>query len=241
MTSVRKLAIFVEGYTELNFVDRLVGEIAGAHRIRVELRQIRGGSSAPKSYITVKAALPDAGQEFYVLIVDCGGDRQVKTRIVDEHEALSRQGYFKIIGLRDVRPDYSLADVPKLEAGLRKYIRTSLVPVEFVLAIMEIEAWFISEATHFERIEPSITIDAIRSSLGFDPESDDICLRPNPAGDLDACYQLAGISYEKGRCRNTIDALSYENIYLNLRSRVPHVGRLVELIDEFMSAPSPQP
>jgi hypothetical protein len=36
-----KLAVFVEGYTEVVFVDKLIEEIAGESNIRIEHREIR--------------------------------------------------------------------------------------------------------------------------------------------------------------------------------------------------------
>lgn len=119
-----KLAVFVEGYTEAVFVDRLIEEVAGANRVRIERRQIRGGRTTRRRSIQIKAAQPDTGQQYYVLIIDCGGDDAVKQRILEEHENLSRVGYVKIIGLRDVRPKYSHSEIPRLERGLSLYIKT---------------------------------------------------------------------------------------------------------------------
>ncbi|OWK45365.1 hypothetical protein FRUB_01696 [Fimbriiglobus ruber] len=50
-----------------------------------------------------------------MLIVDCGGDHQVKSRILEEHENLTKTSYQKIVGIRDVRPDFTSADIPRLE------------------------------------------------------------------------------------------------------------------------------
>src|SRR5258708_2274501 len=155
---MNKLAVFVEGYTEVVFVEKLIEEIAGEANVLIEHREIRGGSSARRTFARVRAAKPDTGQKYFVMIVDCGGDRLVKERIMEEHENLTRAGYEKSIGLRDVRPDFTHADIPRLEAGLRMYIKTSLIPVEFILAILEIEAWLLAEVTHFTKIDPAITV-----------------------------------------------------------------------------------
>ena len=81
----------------------------------------------------IKATRPNTGQEYFVLIYDCGGDNSVKTRICEEHKNLTKRGYSRILGLRDVRPTFTYADVPRLEASLPKYIKTSLIPVDFIL------------------------------------------------------------------------------------------------------------
>jgi hypothetical protein len=153
---------------------------------------------------------------------------------VEEHESLTRKGYTKIIGMRDVRPKFTYGDIPKLETGLKKYVKTSLIPVEFILAVMEIEAWFLAEYNHFPKIEPSITVSAIKTRLVFDPEHDDLALRPNPVEDLDAAYMIGGKIYEKGK-DTTVDVLDYSYIYFELQSKIPYLKRLVNSIEEFLA------
>ena len=167
--------------------------------------------------------------------MDCGGDRQVKTRILDEHENLTRSGYTKIIGMRDVRPEFTYEQVPLLEIGLRKYIKTSLIPIEFILAIMEIEAWFLAEINHYQSIDPSITVPAIKATLGFDPEVDDLALRTNPTDDLNAAYMLGGKKYVKNQVATTIDAIDYPSVYLELQYKIAYLKRLGDSLEGFLA------
>ncbi len=231
---MNKLAIFVEGYTEVVFLTKLIEEIAGKHQVRIEHREIRGGSQSRRTMALVRAAGPDAGQNYFVLIVDCGGDKLVKTRIVEEHEHLTRAGYARIIGIRDVRPDFTPADVPRLEASLPRYIKTNLIPVEFILAIMEIEAWFLAETTHFARIDPALTLPALVAALGFNPATDDLEQRPAPADDLARCYALAAKAYQK-RAHDTVEALDYVLVYLELGKRFRYLERLIASLGSFLS------
>jgi hypothetical protein len=233
-----RLAVFVEGYTEVKFVKRLVEEVAGHKSVLIEHREIRGGgrdSGVRRTMGLVEAARPETGRKYYVLIVDCGGDDQVKTRILEEHENLTNKGYSTIIGLRDVRPKFAHNEIARLESNLPKYIKTSLIPVEFILAIMEIEAWFLAEATHFPRIDPAITAAAIKAILGFDPENDDLERRLEPAADLRNCYAIGGKTYSKGRAEDTINALDFARVYLDLIARFQYLGKLVKIVDNFLS------
>jgi hypothetical protein len=230
-----RLAVFVEGYTEVLFVEKLIEEIAGQHNVLIEYRKIRGGSTTRRTMRLIKAAKPVTGQKYFVLLVDCGGDELVKTRIREEHENLTQTGYTKIIGIRDVRPTFTPGDIPKLEASLPKYIKTSLAPVTFILAIMEIEAWFLAEATHYPRIEPSITVAAIKAKLGFDPENDVMEYRLCPADDLNACYAIGGRAYVKRQAKTTVDALDYALVYTVLRSKISYLDRLITGIDVFLT------
>jgi hypothetical protein len=231
---MNKLAIFVEGYTEVAFVERMVEEIAGKNQVFIEHREIRGGHSTRRTMRQIRASRP-TGQHYYILLFDCGGDELVKARILEEHENLTKTGYSKIIGIRDVRPSFTHGDIPRLEANLPRYIKTSLAPVIFILSIMEIEAWFLAEATHFPKIDPSITVAAIQARLGFDPEHDNLELRPYPANDLNACYAIGGKSYEKSQVKNTVDALDYTLIYTELRDKINYLNRLISVIDAFLT------
>lgn len=231
---MNKLAVFVEGYTETVFVEELIEEIAGKSNVLIEHRVIYGGTNTKRRMRLVKAARPDTGQKYFVLIFDCGGDNQVKTRILEEHNNLTSNGYLEIIGIRDVRPDFTHAEIPKLEANLPKYVKTSLIPVQFILAVMEIEAWFLAEVTHFARIDPSITVQAIRTRLGFDPENDNMEQRTFPSDDLNQCYAIGGRSYLKHNARDTVDALDFALIYMELCNKFHYLKRLIVSIDAFL-------
>lgn len=231
---MRKLAVFVEGLTEVLLIERIIEELAGPNNVVIEQKRIQGGKSVPVSYTTIKAHKAITGERFYVLIYDCGGDHQVATRIKKEHVGLDAAGYEKIIGLRDVRPTFTLADIPKLESGLLNGVAPGLISVEFILATMEVEAWFLAEVNHFQLIDPAITPVAISSTLGFDPVTDDLSLRLHPASDLEACYAIGGKSYSKGTPA-TIQSLDISNLYLSLRPRIPYLNKLFASMDSFLA------
>lgn len=231
---MHRLAIFVEGYTEALFTEKLIDEIAGQNKVQVDYKEIRGGNKT-KRFVRQIRASKSTGQNYYVLLFDCGGDDQVKTRILEEHANLTRIGYTRLIGIRDVRPKFNYNDISKLEINLPKYIKTSLAPVSFILSIMEIEAWFLSESTHFAKIDPSITSAIINTKLGFDPENEDMGLRNNPSEDLKACYSLGGKTYKKCQAKITVDALDYAQIYLHLRYKINYLDRLITDIETFLS------
>jgi len=184
---------------------------------------------------SIRAVKPATDEKYHLLIVDCGGDDLVKSRIQEEHESLTRSGTSLVIGVRDVRPTFTRADIPKLELGLQKYVRTSLIPVVFILAVMEVEAWFLAEATHFERLSASFASIDIPAALGFDPATDDLTMRDYPAKDLDDLYRLGGLTYEKRNANLTVDALDFARIYLETSLRFSHLQRLVQSIENFLA------
>lgn len=231
---MRRLAIFVEGYTELLFADRIIQEIADKNKLVIEHRKIRGGRNVAKTYIDLQIPASTDGKTLYILIVDCGGDRVVSQRIREEQKYLTNAGYEKIIGLRDVYPDFKKTEIPKLRASANYGIKTSLVPVQIVFSVMEIEAWFLAEHNHFPLIDPAITVNAISNTLGFNPELDVMSDREAPADDMVAAYNIGGKAYVKGAAESTIAKLNYDYMYVDLKERVPDLAEFVDAIDAFV-------
>jgi len=233
---MNKLAIFVEGQTEQLFAEKLVLEVAGENKVRIEKRKVTGGTTCQRRMKLIEAVKVDSGEEYYVLIVDCGGDDSVKSRIIEEYDSLARADYKAIIGIRDVYP-IPRADIPKLVANLPLYVKTKPILVHFILAIMEIEAWFLAEHTHFERIDNRLTAAHIKANVGFDPGTDDMEQRDQPSGDMDTIYRLVGKTYSKSKSpvHKTIEALAFERLYCDLPERYTSLKQLVTCINTFLA------
>ncbi len=225
-----KMAVFVEGQTEQLFVERLIKEIAGARSVQLDSVNMIGRVR------TVKLKIPDPLSEKYVLIVNSGSDSTVASDVRENYDSLVRNGYSAMLALRDVYP-HLLTDLPALQRRLGYGVKTKPIQVSFVLAVMEIEAWFLAEHTHFERLHSDLTADRIAAVLGFDPRVDDMAQRGHPAGDLHAAYKLVGLAYTKRRANalRTIGALDFAALYLEVIERMQALKVLVLSIDSFVS------
>jgi hypothetical protein len=232
---MKRMAVFVEGQTEQLFVERLVQEIAGAHRVFIDKKQGAGNRSARK-FVSVEATSQENGQEYFILIYDCVGYTSVNSDIRDQYDSLAAKGYSTIVGMRDVHPD-GRSDIAKLLRYMGYGVKTKPVQVTYVLAIMEIEAWFLAEHTHFQRINPGLTVELIEASLGFDPSVDNMELRDHPAEDLHQVYRLVGLAYNKRRnnALRTIHAVDYGSIYMDMASKIGNLATLIGAIDLFLS------
>jgi hypothetical protein len=131
----------------------------------------------------------------------------------------------------------SLTDLPNLRTGLRYRLRTKPISVDFVLGVMEIEAWFLAEHTHFSRIHPRLSVSRIAAIHGFDPSVEDMQLRDHPALDLDTVYSLEGLAYKKtgGQIQRTVGALDYAEMYLEHKAKFPDFEVFMRVIDQFFS------
>lgn len=234
---MKRIAFFVEGLTEQLFLQKLIKEVFTENKIAIESIKIQGGSKVKISFTTISAAAITDDTKYYILIYDCGGEKNIKSYINEQRDNLIKSNYSKIIGIRDVYPDFQRNEIHKLKSGLNYQLAQIPIRTEFILAIMEIEAWFLSESSHFSNIDPALTIELIKEKLHFDPSVDNMENRESPASDLHCCYQLVGKEYLKKEASlsKTIEALDYAELYFNLPAKVSSLHQLVAELDDFIS------
>lgn len=233
-----KMAIFVEGQTEQEFMTLLVTNIAGRKNVHIDKIQASHGKLLPRRYVAVSASRPAATVSYYVLIYDCGNDSRVLSDIRETYNDLTNQGFREIIGIRDVYPQPDTA-IPMIRSDFRKLVKKTPIEPSLILAIREIEAWFIAEYTHFPRRHPALNLAAVTAVLGYDPSIHDVQTIPHPADDLKTAYNIAGLGYSKRKktVQALIGHLDYTLIYIALTLRIPDLQQLVGKIDAFLSPP----
>lgn len=235
---MKKLAIFVEGQTERVFIERLLAEIIGRRHLRIESYVAEGGGRAGgRALNLINVIDPDHKVRFFAMIVDCGSDGRVRSDIGERYDSLVAVGFSTIIGIRDVYPDIAYQDIAKLRTGLQLGLKQLPVKVLFVLGVMEIESWFLSEFSHFTRLHPRLTTEVISKTLGFHPEKDDMQLRTHPASDLNDAYHIVGRGYDKSKqkIQRTVNILDYAELYLGMKGRLPDLDALNASLDQFLS------
>jgi hypothetical protein len=229
---MKKMAIFVEGYTELLFVDRLIREIAKSNQVQIRTCRLEGPINSPRMML-IKAGHESRQNSHFVMIFDCGGDDAVKDRMCREYHTLTTTGHYQaIVCLRDVYPK-THAELRALANGLPKFIPHRPVAVDFILSVMEIEAWFLAEHMHFSRISPNLTCESIKNVYGYDPSVDDMMLRRHPAEDLDLAYRLVGRRYFKGD-RHLVNQLNFNHVRHGVADKFPYLRKLCDIIDQFL-------
>ena len=240
---MKKIAIFVEGETELEFVSKFLKEVIGQKNISIDSYKCFGGKKTNRwDELLAKSSITD--EKYYALIYVSSTDNKVNYDIKKKLPTLKAQGFNQIVGLKDLRGEQnsqkmSLADLPKIELAskvIEKYC--SPLSTHIVIAVMEIETWFLAETNHYACIDEKLTKTKILSeidNLRFNPYIDDLTLIPQPAEYLKKLYQIAGKSYSKKRVHRerTIECLDYANIYIVLKNRVVKLKELVIEIDKF--------
>ena len=243
---MKTIAFFVEGQTEQIFIKWLLIKMASQKNknISLTLKKFEGGGrKMPKIEETTNERL-----QFFIepqtplfegLIYNCGNDELVKPRILENIQTLSEIGCTEIIGIQDLFPKFKLSELAQLKRGLQFIPPDRLplqIPFEIIVAVHEIEAWFLAEYSHFTKLDNRLTLSFIQSGVPFDPFEDDMRLREKPAKDLNAIYQLVnkGYSKRKRQVEKTVNLLDYSNLYLNIRHKIPELEELIQKIDSFL-------
>jgi len=233
---MRRIAFFVEGQTEQIFVNRLVKEVLGTNQVNIIQKQFRGGANIPKQEIMRNSSF-SRNPQYEILIFDCGSDNRVKSEILDNISNLRSKGYEMIVGLRDLYP-IPIDDLDRLEKGLRflpNNLKSDAAHFDIIIAIHEIEAWFMAETNHFKKIDKRLTGRFIKERLGFDPYSINSESRVHPAKDLDNIYRLVGKSYTKkyNTTLRIVNKLDYNNIRHQVRHDVGSLDKLLRVLEQF--------
>lgn len=235
---LKRLAIFVEGQTEVLLVDRLLGELAGKKGLTIEIQRADGGgkSGRERSFRTFTLKKSDSPESrYYVLIRSSNNDERVTSDIREQALDLAKKGYEQIMGLRDVYP-LEYADIGKIENGIKKALKqvNSHINCSVFLSVMEVEAWFLAEEHHYRRMNRRLTPDLIKSVTGIDVMGNIELIR-HPSDSLNQIYGIVGQSYRKKRTKvqSIVDKLNIENFYSSVAARVPHLGQFIQELDRF--------
>ncbi|MDM8543409.1 DUF4276 family protein [Desulfococcaceae bacterium HSG9] len=190
-----KIGIFVEGQTERIFVVKFLSEYLGGEHNFSRTEIINLGSKGTK--IITERNFPHA--DFYFLIFDTTGDGNVVPAILERADnMIKNRGFRYILALEDLydRPrnkkKYVLNQFNRLTAKFTFQDRLKLI-----LAIMEIEAWFLADYNLFSRLNSIATPKFINQELNINlidknPESYN-----HPAEIINKIYKLCGMKYKK--------------------------------------------
>jgi hypothetical protein len=232
--SLKKIAFFVEGYTEQIFVEKLLIAIFAEKDIAIDVNRMKGGKNIPISITNIKSSKITVDTKYFVLIYNCGGDSNIKSYILERRNDLLNAGYVKIIGLRDIYPDFTRSEIHQLKYGLNYRLPQKDIKIEFIISIMEIESWFLAEHTHYPKIHPELTVASIKDKVGIDFSDFNTELLDTPATMLNDIYQIEGESYDKSAqsITRTINSLNYEDLYFETRKRINCLDELIKSFEE---------
>jgi hypothetical protein len=233
---MKKLALFVEGQTEQIFAHKLIEEIAGKKNLSVQLDSLSGGATIDRTISGLKLFNAEEETKYFVLIRDSGSDSRVASDVRDNAINLKNNGYNMIIGLRDLFPLH-IDKLDRLHKTTNRAVHSDEILCKIIIAVREIETWFLSDQTHFEKIHSDLNISKITSELGIDLSKIDMESIEFPSQTLHQIYQLVGRAYNKSKKHvdRTVDALDYEHIYLQIKNSLHSLSQFIDSIDDFLT------
>lgn len=202
----RKLAVFVEGQTELIFVREFLKQWY-AYDINVigfDCYKLLSDEFCDASY---KYGSEDS--ENYFFLVNVGNDNTVLSAIIKRIKFLQNKGFQVVVGLRDMYSRLYIKDAGKREivdSVSQQYFNSVKEVlgniengsfVDFHFAIMEVEAWFLGVPGFLEKLDECLTPDYVKQEVGIDLENDPERTIFHPAAELGKIYSLAGKQYDK--------------------------------------------
>lgn len=232
---MKRIAIFVEGLTEQILVRHMLEKVMHDKHIAIQAVKITGGHNTRLSFTVMHAAKVARDTGYYVLIYDCGGETNVKGYLMTQRDSLVGKGYSCIIGLRDVYPNFSHSEIPRLRKGLNFRIPQKGAVTRIFLAIMETEAWFLGEYTHFRKVSQKLTPEYIEKRLHFNPKTGNMERRGQPAHDLKRIYRLVNHDYTKKRSKlnSVVEKLDFDFFTNRLAGKMESLGDFVKQLEEF--------
>jgi hypothetical protein len=222
---MKKIALFVEGQTEQIFVQKLIEQVISPNKVTVRTYQLRGGAKYTRNLILLKMQSVTQQTDYCFEIYDCGGDSKVKDDIIEHSQSMKQKGFSLIIGLRDVYPKNDKI------AFLRKHLNRGIpagVPTHIVLAVNEVEAWFLAEENHYSKIDARLTLAKVNEIAGIDVSKDSTETIDHPTKSLQHIYKY---TKKKDKIHCIVDALDYANLYINVSQRNNSLAELFTHLD----------
>jgi hypothetical protein len=170
---MKKIALFVEGQTELIVVREYLKRWFNYSDISIECRTLFTDGkfhNTPHDFLTPTP-------QYFFQIINVGNDNAVLSRILKREEYMWNAGYDKIIGLRDM---YS-KDYREITHTIDENVSNDFINahhqtiknrakkpenIAMCFAIMETEAWFLGLSHIFEKMDARLTHRFIRKN-GF--------------------------------------------------------------------------
>lgn len=202
----RKVAVFVEGQTELVFLRDYVQKHYryDSSKVGFECINLRGNTSQifPHKW-------GDQNSEVFYQFINVGNDCSVLSKMKAYAPKMKNQGFGRIIGLRDMYSksyrelnkkqeiDPKLNDEFICEAD--KQILKSACPeiMQIHFSIMEVEAWLLGMPQFMERLNRKLTPAHIKEATGIDIFADPETSYYHPSKELSTIFKSVGSIYDK--------------------------------------------
>lgn len=235
---MRKVAFVVEGKTELIFIRKLIEYIVGTEEYLIELIKHTSDNQMIEIIDVRTNAAPNAAKH-KIQIIWAGNDDRVLSYISNRIESFRKSNFDAVFGLRDLFNPGKYSKPPDLDFINSKTQELAIlhnIKVELVVAHHEIETWFLAVPEFILRIDPTLTKDEINTIAKCDLFNCNIEEIEKPAKLLNIILgNVGGYDKSEGLVERITSLLDLEEIYLNKRNEVIHLGKTINQIDYALS------
>lgn len=176
--SMRKVAVYVEGMTELVFVYHTIFAHYQSDWTAFHLDFV---NSSPSAKIGLQHPYGDENADNHFFIYNCGSDESVIPTMIERFPSHMQQGFSAVVGLRDIngsryfdiyKAGHEKIEWPKVNAMMRDLESTvaSADPsgsMAIRFSIMEIEAWLLAMPEFLTEVFPGFPYERVAA---IDPE-----------------------------------------------------------------------
>ena len=190
---MKKIAFFVEGQTERIFIEKLIEEYYTYQDFNIKSIKQIGNKTC-----VMRAEHKKDNINYYFLIFDASSDNRVLSAIKERANSLFEKGYSKILGIRDFYPE-KRENKERILLKSKEILNQLTYPEKIlvIIAVMEIEAWFLADDKLFENIHPKLTTRYIEQQLNIDLTNPATERYDHPAGIINSILQLIDLKYKK--------------------------------------------
>lgn len=198
---MKKIAIFVEGQTELIFIRELLLKLF-EYNLSFYCYKLHSSELVP-----VKYNYSNPGADIFFQIINIQNDDAVIGFIKEREQELINKGFETIIGLRDMYSKAYKKRSTKVDNNLnlefmeaqKTYISTfcSSKKIKFFFSIMEIEAWLLAMPNIFNKFNSKLSVQYINNKLSLDLNLHDVESILKPSSYLIDIFNLCDIQYGK--------------------------------------------
>ncbi len=231
-----KKAIFVvEGQTEQIFVERFIKALVALQPCYVTLEKLHGDSIC----LIGTRGSPIEFASHFIRIINAQGDDRVNSFIEDRLDGFVEKGFRVIYGLRDryTGDGNKRVDFEKISAYFSKISAERNIIVNTVVAIDEIEAWFLAVPKFFRAYDDSLILEKINECLGYDLSLIDIESIEHPAMEINKVLMTVGTKYRKHAddSHKIANELDYDTLYLERTNDIPALSRFTAALETILA------
>ena len=233
---MKKAIIVVEGQTEQIFTHTLIQKLVSLQPYHIHLQKLHGGLEieiGPRGTSIEHAT-------HYIRIINVEGDDQVNTYIEDRLIAFKNRDFKTIYGLRDRftgDKQKTKLSTELINNRCKELEAEHGITIEVIVAIEEIEAWFMSVPNFFINYDDSLTLAKINEILGYDLSTTHVESLPHPSQTIHQILSSVNKTYKKrsAEVHKIVSVLDFDSLYLEKTNSIQPLKKFVAALENCLS------